>query len=220
MQLGKTKIKTGLCEPTVSNQMRSSNGAGAGGKSSQSQNAELSMQVREPRMDDNRASAADNLRKFLQAAWAVRNFFSTVVSYEKFNFRLFHCVQPTKIITFLLLFRLRRSALTVGRSLTTSATNTSQKKRIRLLLANACQEDEAYHVDIQSVGENEFVRSLIPSSTHSVSMGYKRNAEGDFVWDRTGDAGTFTHWKAGEPNNSGGNEGCAEIHRAEPGGWK
>ena len=58
------------------------------------------MQVREPRMDDNRASAADNLRKFLLAAWAVRNFFSTVVSYEKFNFRLFHCVQPTKIITF------------------------------------------------------------------------------------------------------------------------
>ena len=60
------------------------------------------MQVREPRMDDNRASAADNLSKFLLAAWAVRNFFSTVVSYEKFNFRLFHCVQPTKIITFLL----------------------------------------------------------------------------------------------------------------------
>ena len=36
----------------------------AGGKSSQSQNTELSMQVREPRMDDNCAGPADNLRKF------------------------------------------------------------------------------------------------------------------------------------------------------------
>ena len=71
----------------------------AGGKSSQSQNAELSMQVREPRMDDNRASAADNLRKISPSCVESEKFFSTVVSYEKFNFRLFHCVQPTKIIT-------------------------------------------------------------------------------------------------------------------------
>ena len=74
----------------------------AGGKSSQSQNAELSMQVREPRMDDNRASAADNLRKISPSCVGSEKFFSTVVSYEKFNFRLFHCVQPTKIITFFL----------------------------------------------------------------------------------------------------------------------
>ena len=58
------------------------------------------MQVREPRMDDNRASAADNLRKISPSCVGSEKFFSTVVSYEKFNFRLFHCVQPTKIITF------------------------------------------------------------------------------------------------------------------------
>ena len=54
----------------------------AGGKSSQSQNAELSMQVREPWMDNNRASAADNLRKFLRVASAVRNF-SPLLSHTK-----------------------------------------------------------------------------------------------------------------------------------------
>ena len=47
----------------------------AGGKRSQSQNAELSMQVREPRMDDNRASAADNHRKL----------FPSCVGSEKFS---------------------------------------------------------------------------------------------------------------------------------------
>ena len=76
----------------------------AGGKSSQSQNAQLSMQVREPRMDDNRASMADNLRKISPSCVGVgsEKFFSTVVSHEKYiyNFRLFHCVQPTKIFNF------------------------------------------------------------------------------------------------------------------------
>ena len=51
-------------------------------------------------MDDNRASAADNFRKNSPSCVGSEKFFSTVVSYEKFNFRLFHCVQPTKIITF------------------------------------------------------------------------------------------------------------------------
>ena len=46
------------------------------------------MQVREPRMDDNRASAADNLRKISPSCVGSEKFFSTVVSYEKFNFRL------------------------------------------------------------------------------------------------------------------------------------
>ena len=41
---------------------------------------------RKPRMDDNRASAADNLRKFLQAAWAVRNFFLHCCLVRKIQF--------------------------------------------------------------------------------------------------------------------------------------
>ena len=75
MQPGKTKnqnrpLRTYRTYPPDARRER----GWAGGKRSQSQNAELSMQVREPRMDNNRASAADNLRKFLRAASAVRNF--------------------------------------------------------------------------------------------------------------------------------------------------
>ena len=57
-----------------------------GGKSSQSQNAELSKQVREPRMGDNRTSAAENLRKISLSCVGSKKFFSTVVSYEKNKF--------------------------------------------------------------------------------------------------------------------------------------
>ena len=78
---------------------------GLGGReSSQSQKAELSMQVREPRMNDNRASAADNVRKISPSCVGDEKFFSTVVLYEKHNFRLFHCVQPTKIVTLAVLY--------------------------------------------------------------------------------------------------------------------
>ena len=40
--------------------------------------------------------------KFLLVAWAVTNFspLPEVFSYEKYDFRLFQCVQPTKIITY------------------------------------------------------------------------------------------------------------------------
>ena len=100
MQPGKTKnqnrpLRTYCTNPPDARLER----GWAGGKSSQSQNAELSMQVREPRMDDSYADAADNLRKISSSCVGSENFFSTVVSYEKYNFRLFHCVQPTKIIT-------------------------------------------------------------------------------------------------------------------------
>ena len=62
-----------------------------GGKSSQSQNTELPMQEREPWVDDNGTSVADNLRKISRCVGSEK-FFSTVVSYEKYNFRLFQCV--------------------------------------------------------------------------------------------------------------------------------
>ena len=52
-------------------------------------------------MDDNRASAADNIRKISPSCVGSDKLFYTVVSYEKYDFRLFHCVQPTKTITFI-----------------------------------------------------------------------------------------------------------------------
>ena len=51
-------------------------------------------------MDDNRASVADDLTKISPGCVGNEKLFSTVVPYEKSNFRLFHCVQPIKIITF------------------------------------------------------------------------------------------------------------------------
>ena len=72
----------------------------------QNRNAELPMQVREPQIQTTTVQARQiTSEKFLLSVWAVRNFFSTVVSYEKYNFRLFHCVQPTKINTFCTFFR-------------------------------------------------------------------------------------------------------------------
>ena len=81
-------------------------------KSSQNQNAELSTQVRERRMNDHRASAADNLRKNSRSCVGSEKFFFTVVSYEKYNLHLFHCVQPTKTITFLKFVQVKLIALT------------------------------------------------------------------------------------------------------------
>ena len=60
---------------------------GLGGwESSQSQNAELSMQVREPRMDDNRASAADNLRKISPSCVGSEKFFLHCCLVRKIQF--------------------------------------------------------------------------------------------------------------------------------------
>ena len=71
-------------------------------QSSQSQTAELPCRWENHEWTKFAQAQQESLKKFLIAAWAVREkFFSTVFSYKKYNFRLFHCVQPTKIITLL-----------------------------------------------------------------------------------------------------------------------
>ena len=82
------------------------------------------MQVREPRMDDNRASAADNLRKISPSSVGSEKFFSTLVSknaifvsFTAFSQRkLFlsssrHLVTPFDENTFL---RLTRGSLSIA----------------------------------------------------------------------------------------------------------
>ena len=81
--------------------------------------------------------------------------------------------------------------------------------------ANTCLAEGAYHVDIQSIGENEFVRGLIPSNTSTVSLGYRRVETGSFkfVWDRTKHVGTLALFTK-QPV-----EDCVEMLWTEPGRW-
>ena len=86
MQPGKTKIKQASANlPYLPTRCEARTGLG-GWKSSQSQNAELSMQVREPRMDDNRASAADNLRKISPSCVGSEKFFLHCCLVRKIQF--------------------------------------------------------------------------------------------------------------------------------------
>ena len=80
-----------------------------------------------------------------------------------------------------------------------------------------CISRYAYVVDIHSSGENDFVRGLVPPSvTGGIHIGYERSTliSNAFNWHRTGNSGSFTNWKTGEPNNHGGQEGCADMDTA------
>ena len=88
--------------------------------------------------------------------------------------------------------------------------------------AATCEAEGAYHVDIHSLDENNFVKGLVPTDVIGVTFGYKRNASGDFVWDRTNEAGAYGAWDSGEPNNAHGNEGCGVMyisHTDKAGKW-
>ena len=78
--------------------------------------------------------------------------------------------------------------------------------------------EQAYHVDIQSWAENKFVRGLIPANIVWVSIGYKRDTNGNFVWDRTNVPGVYAYWDDGEPNNSHGVEGCTTMYGSQKAG--
>ena len=105
-----------------------------------------------------------------------------------------------------------------GHPLKTLVTSSS-KKRDKEKARKACLSEGAQHVDIHSSDENNFVCGLIPSNTTSVSIGYQRNTAGSFAWDRTNDAGMFTHWNSGEPSNTGEYGRCADMERTETGKW-
>ena len=75
MQPGKTKIKTGLCEPTVpTNQMRSSNGAGRVGKVLRAKTQNFPCRWENHEWTTTAQARQITSEKFLLAAWAVRNF--------------------------------------------------------------------------------------------------------------------------------------------------
>lgn len=70
-------------------------------------------------------------------------------------------------------------------------------------------------VTITSAEEDDFVQSLIANGKyeHYWIGGSDAASEGNFKWS-TGEAMSYTHWTAGEPNNSGGSEHYMEKYKS------
>ncbi len=73
---------------------------------------------------------------------------------------------------------------------------------------------------IDDASENSWMDSTADTySTGKWWMGFNdRATEGTFVWD-SGSASTYTNWRSGEPNDSGGNEDCAQLNRYTDQTW-
>ena len=88
--------------------------------------------------------------------------------------------------------------------------------------SQTCSFKGGHLVDIHSQAENEFVRSLVPSDYTEIFLGYlrKSSAPDGFVWEITGQAGTYTNWKPGQPDYEYGMDNCTAMDtRPGEGGW-
>lgn len=74
---------------------------------------------------------------------------------------------------------------------------------------NACISAGGHLVVINDASENEFIRSRIMSSNAWIGL-TDEAFEGTFEWV-TGEAVSYTHWDAGQPNNYNGNEDYTRI---------
>ena len=108
MQPGKTKIKTGLCEPTVpSHQMRGANGAGRVGKVLRAKTQNFPCRWENHEWTTTAQARQITSEKFVLAAWAVRNFSPLLPRTKNTNFRLFHCITKRKVISNMIVRQLR-----------------------------------------------------------------------------------------------------------------
>jgi hypothetical protein len=81
--------------------------------------------------------------------------------------------------------------------------------------SNDCTSRKGHLVSIGTSVENDFVRSLIPSTDNRVWIGFT-DTSGRWAWT-SGETPTFFNWSGGEPNNWGGVEHWAEMQKS--GSW-
>ncbi|XP_071941160.1 alpha-N-acetylgalactosamine-specific lectin-like [Antedon mediterranea] len=94
---------------------------------------------------------------------------------------------------------------------------------------HACHEffnhhDVGHLVSIRSEAEDLFVYELWKSTTGNMVAIYDvtfwlgltdSDVEGNWTWKDSGDVATYTNWKTGQPDNSGG-EDCAHQSSGDP----
>ena len=73
---------------------------------------------------------------------------------------------------------------------------------------------------VDDASENSWMDSTADTySTGKWWMGFNdRTTEGTFVWE-SGSSSTYTNWRSGEPNDSGGNEDCTQLNRYTDQTW-
>ena len=93
-------------------------------------------------------------------------------------------------------------------------------------MRNARQECQGMNADlpiINSAEENTFIADFLEGQGLKWAwIGIRRNdVDKNFYWfDGTPIKGNYNSWRAGEPNNLGGNENCAFIVvQSSPGVW-
>ncbi len=78
-----------------------------------------------------------------------------------------------------------------------------------------------YHMlTVDDATENAWADSTADTySTGKWWIGFNdRTTEGTWVWE-SGSSSTYTNWRGGEPNDSGGNEDCAQLNRYTDQTW-
>ena len=89
--------------------------------------------------------------------------------------------------------------------------------------SDAQAECNSYDYDmltIDDASEDSWADTTADSySTSKWWFGYNDiSSEGFWMWE-SGSSSTYINWASGEPNDSGGNEDCAQLNRFTDGTW-